>query len=81
MKSGKITAVHRDIKNKHRYHFYIGDELVFSVHEDILVKYQLAKGVEVDDGFVREILWLRKSTEHFCLPCAIWGSDRVLPSR
>lgn len=73
MKSGKITTVHRDIKNKHRYHFYIGDELVFSVHEDILVKYQLAKGVEVDDGFVREILLAEEEHRAFLLALRYLG--------
>ncbi|MEJ8548348.1 regulatory protein RecX [Brevibacillus borstelensis] len=73
MKSGKITAVHRDVKNKHRYHFYIGDELIFSVHEDILVKYQLAKGMEIDDGFVREILLAEEEHRAFLLALRYLG--------
>lgn len=56
MKSGIITAVHRDIKQKQRYHIDVEGEYAFSVHEDILVKYNLFKGTELDEAFVREVL-------------------------
>ncbi|MFD2371379.1 RecX family transcriptional regulator [Brevibacillus sp. GCM10020057] len=56
MKSGVITAVHRDNKQKQRYHIDLNDEYAFSVHEDILVKYNLFKGTELDEAFYREVL-------------------------
>lgn len=56
MKSGTITAVHRDNKQKQRYHIDLDDEYAFSVHEDILVKYNLFKGTEVDEAFYSEVL-------------------------
>lgn len=57
MKSGNITAVHQDTKNKHRYHLYVEDEFAFSVHEDILIKYSLFKGTEIDEAFCNEVLF------------------------
>lgn len=56
MKSGQITSVHRDMKQKQRYHIEINDEYAFTVHEDILVKYNLFKGTEVDEAFYHEVL-------------------------
>jgi regulatory protein len=56
MKSGQITAVHRDNKQKQRYHIDLEGEYAFSVHEDILVKYNLFKGTEIDEEFYREVL-------------------------
>ncbi|MGG4496684.1 RecX family transcriptional regulator [Brevibacillus reuszeri] len=56
MKSGLITSVHRDMKQKQRYHIELNDEYAFTVHEDILVKYNLFKGTEVDEAFYREVL-------------------------
>lgn len=56
MKTGQITGVHRDTKQKQRYHIDVEGEYAFSVHEDILVKYNLFKGTEVDEAFFREVL-------------------------
>ncbi|MGD8191105.1 regulatory protein RecX [Brevibacillus ginsengisoli] len=56
MRSGVITAVHQCKRNKHRYEIYIEDELAFDVHEDILVKYSLLKGTEIDDSLYHEVL-------------------------
>lgn len=56
MKSGLITAVHRDIKQKQRYHIDVEGEYAITVHEDILVKYNLFKGTELDEAFCREVL-------------------------
>lgn len=67
MKSGSITAVHQDHKNKHRYHIYVDDELAFSVHEDILVKYNLFKGTELDPAFWEEILAAEERNKAYLL--------------
>ncbi|NGQ96392.1 RecX family transcriptional regulator [Brevibacillus sp. SYP-B805] len=56
MRSGRITAVQQDGKNKRRYHVYVDDQFAFSVHEDILVKYRLLKGTELDREAFAEIL-------------------------
>lgn len=56
MRSGLITAVHRDSKQKQRYHIDLDDDYAFSVHEDILVKYNLFKGTEIDEAFYLEVL-------------------------
>jgi regulatory protein len=73
MKSGRITAVHRDAKNQHRYHIQIGDEVVFSVHEDILVKYQLLKGTELDEAFYREVLLAEEEHKAYLLALRYLG--------
>jgi regulatory protein len=56
MKSGQITAVHQDHKQKQRYHIDIEHEYAFSVHEDILIKYNLFKGTQIDESFFHEVL-------------------------
>ncbi|HZG14630.1 MAG TPA: RecX family transcriptional regulator [Candidatus Bathyarchaeia archaeon] len=65
MKSGVITAVHQDSKQKKRYDIYIDDSLAFSVHEDILVKYQLFKGKELEDKQFAEILIAEERNKAF----------------
>ncbi|MBO8162542.1 MAG: RecX family transcriptional regulator [Brevibacillus sp.] len=56
MSSGLISAVRRDTKQRDRYHIYIDGEFAFSVHEDILIKYNLLKGTPVDGGLHEEVL-------------------------
>lgn len=56
MKSGMITAVHPDSKQKKRYQIYIDDTPAFSVHEDILVKYRLIKGRQLEAEEFAEIV-------------------------
>lgn len=56
MKNGTITGVHQDQKQKQRYHIYIDDSFAFSVHEDILVKYNLFKGTQIDEVFFQEVV-------------------------
>jgi regulatory protein len=73
MKGGPISAVHQDKKNKYRYHIYIDDEFAFSVHEDILVKYNLLKGVEVDEAFCREVLLAEEEHKAYLLALRYLG--------
>ncbi|MFY0542701.1 RecX family transcriptional regulator [Brevibacillus sp. H7] len=73
MKSGRISAVHQDTKNKHRYHLYVDDEFAFSVHEDILVKYNLLKGAELDEAFCREILLAEEAHKAYLLALRYLG--------
>ncbi|UFJ42212.1 RecX family transcriptional regulator [Brevibacillus humidisoli] len=56
MNSGLISAVQRDEKQKNRYHIYIDDTWAFSVHQDILIKYNLFKGTVIDAGLYDEVL-------------------------
>lgn len=56
MKSGLISAVRRDEKQKNRYHVYVDGTWAFSVHQDILVKYQLLKGTAIDPGLYEQVL-------------------------
>lgn len=65
MESGRITAVHQDSRQKKRYHIYIDDVLALTVHEDILVKYQLFKGTELDKELFAEILTAEERNKAF----------------
>ena len=56
MKSGQITAVRQDHKQRQRYHIDVEDEYAFSVHEDILIKYNLFRGTTIDESFYGEVL-------------------------
>jgi regulatory protein len=56
-----ITKISVQKKNKNRYSIFTdtgkGEEYAFSVDEDVLIKYQLKKGMELDDLSVTEILY------------------------
>jgi regulatory protein len=41
---GTITKIERQKRAKDRYNLYIDEQYVFSIHEDVLIKYRLAKG-------------------------------------
>lgn len=50
----KITRITTQKKNKHRYNIFIdeghGERFGFSVDEDVLIQYNLRKGLELDDA-------------------------------
>jgi len=52
----KITKIEQQKKNKSRYSIFINEEYSFSVSEDAVVKYSLAKNMELDDDFLEDIL-------------------------
>lgn len=56
-----ITKIKVQKKNKDRYSIFTdngkGEEYAFSVDEDVLIKYQLKKGMELDDLSVTEVLF------------------------
>jgi len=56
MKSGQITAVRQDHRQKKRYHIEVEHEYAFSVHEDILIKYKLFRGTAIDENLREEVL-------------------------
>jgi regulatory protein len=56
VKNNFITSVEQQQKNKHRYNIYIDGEYSFAVHEDILIKYRLLKGREIELQELKEIL-------------------------
>jgi regulatory protein len=55
MNESIITTLEKQ-KNKRRYNVFINDEFAFSVHEDILIKYRLARGKVIDPTEWEEIL-------------------------
>lgn len=52
MKITKITAQNK----KNRYNIYVDDCFSLGIHEDILIKYNLHVGMEVDDEFIQDVL-------------------------
>lgn len=53
---GRISSIVQHAKNKQRYHIYVDEQYAFEVHEDILVKYALHKGKEMEPTQFSEIL-------------------------
>ncbi|GIO24895.1 recombination regulator RecX [Oceanobacillus sp. J11TS1] len=55
----KITRITTQKKHKHRYNIFLstenGDEYGFSVDEDILIKFRLEKGMELDKEFIETL--------------------------
>ncbi|GGP17021.1 recombination regulator RecX [Oceanobacillus neutriphilus] len=55
----KITRITTQKKQKHRYNIFLstptGDEYGFSVDEDILIKFRLEKGMELDNQLIETL--------------------------
>lgn len=64
-----ITKIEVQKKNKNRFNLYTErhgkEEYLFSVSEDVLVKFQLKKGMELDDLVVEEILFSEEIQKAF----------------
>ncbi|SEN43793.1 RecX family transcriptional regulator [Lihuaxuella thermophila] len=56
MKTNFITRIEKPSGAAKRYRIYVNEEYLFSVHEDVLVKYRLYKGMAVDQEQIRELL-------------------------
>ncbi|MGF2615077.1 recombination regulator RecX [Rossellomorea vietnamensis] len=52
---GKITKITRQVKNQERYNIFIDGEYSFSVDEEIIARFQLGKGDEIDEVAMAEI--------------------------
>ncbi|WP_027417887.1 RecX family transcriptional regulator [Aneurinibacillus terranovensis] len=64
-----ITRLERQKKNKNRVNVYIDEVYAFSLHEDVLVKYRLLKGRQIDPDEMEEILKMeeRNRAEQYAL--------------
>ncbi|WP_091260521.1 RecX family transcriptional regulator [Aneurinibacillus thermoaerophilus] len=51
-----ITRLERQKKNRHRINVYLNGEYAFAIHEDVLIKYRLNKGCELDEVEMRDVL-------------------------
>lgn len=56
MESNLITRIEKPSNYGKRYHIYVNGEFLFSVHEDVLVKHHLYKGMPIDQQQIQEIL-------------------------
>lgn len=69
----KITRIAVQKRNKSRYNIFVdrgnGEEYGFSVHEDVLIKYRLRKGMEFQEDEL--LLWIhedeQKKAYHQCI--------------
>ncbi|MPM38124.1 Regulatory protein RecX [bioreactor metagenome] len=52
----KITKIEYQKKNKDRFNIYLDDSYAFAVDMNVMIKYSLAKNMELDDDFISEIL-------------------------
>ncbi|MEA5095559.1 MAG: RecX family transcriptional regulator [Sedimentibacter saalensis] len=52
----KISKIEYQKKNKDRFNIYLDDSYAFAVDMNVMIKYSLAKNMELDDDFISEIL-------------------------
>ncbi|BCB02758.1 recombination regulator RecX [Bacillus sp. KH172YL63] len=52
---GKITKITKQVKNDERYNLFIDGKYSFSVDEAVLVKFNLSKGMEIDELEISEM--------------------------
>ncbi|MBB6215314.1 regulatory protein [Anaerosolibacter carboniphilus] len=53
---GIITKIEQQEKNKGRYSIYVDHQFAFGISEDLLVKYRLLKGKEIDPASMETII-------------------------
>ena len=53
---GKITKITKQVKNDERYNLFIDGKYAFSVDEAVLARFQLRKGLDVDELEISEII-------------------------
>ena len=65
MKISKISPQ----RKKGRYNIYVNDTFSLGVHEDVLIKYNLSVGMEVDDDFIQDVLMADETSKtiNYCL--------------
>ncbi|QUH22160.1 RecX family transcriptional regulator [Alkaliphilus sp. B6464] len=52
----KITKIEQQKRNKHRFSIYIDGVFAFGIHEDVMVKFRLEKGNEIDKHFIENVV-------------------------
>ncbi|RAL26397.1 regulatory protein RecX [Thermoflavimicrobium daqui] len=56
METDHITQIEKKSSITKRYHIYVSGEFLLSIHEDVLVKYGLYKGMPIDKEQIQELL-------------------------
>ncbi|WP_219836732.1 RecX family transcriptional regulator [Paenibacillus sp. R14(2021)] len=71
-----ITGVEQDSKKKQRYHLYVNDaaDPFTSVHEDVLIKYRLLKGREIEPDELKQIVHEDSHHRAYILALAYLGA-------
>ena len=52
----KITKIEYQKNNKNRVNIYLDDSFAFGIDLNIMIKYSLSKNMELEEGFIEEIL-------------------------
>lgn len=52
----QITSIEKQKKNRYRYNIFLNEQFAFSVHEDMLVKHRLLKGMYIHALRIEEII-------------------------
>ena len=52
-----ITKITQQKKDKERYNIFLDEKYAFSVHESVLVKFELTKGMTLEDWSVDEMVY------------------------
>lgn len=53
---GIISKIEYQKKNKDRVSIFIDDEFAFGLHIDLVLRFSLAKGQELDEDFIKDVL-------------------------
>ena len=59
----EITKIEIQKRNKDRYSVYLDGEYSFGIYENVLIKYNLKKGMKIEDDFLQDVL---KKEEQEC---------------
>lgn len=51
-----ITLIEQQKRRKNRYNIFLNHEYAFSIHEDVLVKHRLSKGLQIDEGRLSQLI-------------------------
>ena len=61
----KITKIEYQKNNKDRVNIHLDDEFKFGIDLNIMIKYKLSKNMELDDGFISDILIQEQKTKAY----------------
>ena len=61
----KITKIEYQKKNKDRLNIYLDEDYAFSVDMNVMIKYSLAKNMELEEDFISEILETEERTKAY----------------
>lgn len=70
-----ITKITTQKKRKDRYNIFVDEKYAFSVDEEVLLKFQLKKGMELDDLLLAEIQFHDEIQKHLPMHLIIYHTE------